>query len=191
MGNREESNSVEDWFGRRVREERELRGWTQQELAARLHDQGISLHPSAIAKIELRDVERPRTIRLDEAKSLAEAFGVDLAVMLLDSPSAQVHYLAGRIRYWVDSQIEGIEVGEELVEELKTLLDEIERDKGVAERQRIEYKLCASDLAKLVDTSNRALLLLRSKLRHPGRRGRIVSGAAMTSEVESNVDSEA
>ncbi|MDI9917853.1 helix-turn-helix transcriptional regulator [Rhodococcus sp. IEGM 1379] len=187
MGNEEETSSVEDWFGRRVREERELRGWTQFELAERLQQQGISLHPSAIAKIELRDVDRPRAIRLDEAKALSEAFGVDLAQMLLDSPSARVHQLAKRIRHWVDSSAEEFEYAEELAVEVRELLTEVERASGPAERKRIEFKLCAHDFFKLVNSGTPALVRLSSKLRHPGRRIGF-SVPSSSNEVELSVD---
>lgn len=170
MGNEENAGSVEDWFGRRVREERELRGWTQFELAERLRRQGISLHQSAIAKIELRDVDRPRTIRLDEAKALSEAFGVDLAQMLLDSPSARAHHLARKIRHWTDSQVEEFEYAEDLALEVRDLLSDIERTSGVEERKRIEFKLCTDDFFKLADGVAPAVGRLSSKLRHPGRR---------------------
>lgn len=69
--------TAEDWFGLRVRHERERLGWSQAELAERLKDYGVDLHPSAIAKIELRDVDRPRSIRLNEAEALADALGLE------------------------------------------------------------------------------------------------------------------
>lgn len=38
-------------------------------------NRGVSLHPSAIAKIEARDASPPRAIRLNEAAALAAALG--------------------------------------------------------------------------------------------------------------------
>jgi transcriptional regulator with XRE-family HTH domain len=68
--------SPETRFGQRIRQEREARGWTQAQVAARLAEEGIRLHPSAIAKIEdRRSTNRPRMIRLDEAKAFATIFG--------------------------------------------------------------------------------------------------------------------
>lgn len=64
-----------------MRRERERRGWTQAELATKLAEVGVHLHPSAIAKIELRDVARPRAIRLDEAQAIAYVLGVALEDM--------------------------------------------------------------------------------------------------------------
>ncbi|MGV9870135.1 helix-turn-helix domain-containing protein [Rhodococcus koreensis] len=74
MGYDTVDSGVEARFGRRVRAERESRGWTQAQLAERLTALGLTLHPSAIAKIELRDVDRPRSIRLEEAEVIARAF---------------------------------------------------------------------------------------------------------------------
>jgi transcriptional regulator with XRE-family HTH domain len=64
-----------------MRRERERRGWTQAELATKLAEVGVNLHPSAIAKIELRDVTRPRAIRLDEAQAIAYLLGLPLEEM--------------------------------------------------------------------------------------------------------------
>lgn len=65
-------------FGRKVREQRQRLDMTQEQLAQRLTELGVNLHPSAIAKIELRDVERPRAIRLDEAVAIAKALAFDI-----------------------------------------------------------------------------------------------------------------
>ncbi len=78
---RQTRTTAEDYFGTRMRRERERRGWTQAELATKLAEVGVNLHPSAIAKIELRDVTRPRTIRLDEAQAIAYILGLPLEEM--------------------------------------------------------------------------------------------------------------
>lgn len=67
--------TAEDRFGRNLRRARELSGLSQAELAKRLEGYGVSLHPSAIAKIEARDAANPRAIRLNEADALAKALG--------------------------------------------------------------------------------------------------------------------
>lgn len=64
--------TAERRLGVRLRREREARGWSQQEVANRLADRGISLHMSAIAKIEAGS----RTVRLNEAMALAQVFEV-------------------------------------------------------------------------------------------------------------------
>jgi len=77
--------AIEDRLGQRVRQEREVRGWSQNELAQRLESIGIKLHFSAIAKMEARDVTTPRTFRLAEAWALAAVFDMTLEE-LLDAP---------------------------------------------------------------------------------------------------------
>lgn len=68
-------------FGKRVRDERERRGWSQEELAKRLTDRGIEgMHSSTIAKIE--SSRKPRAVRLAEASAIAELFEVSLDVLL-------------------------------------------------------------------------------------------------------------
>lgn len=70
-----EPTTPEDAFGRRLRRLREKLGLTQADLAKLGRVRGVNLHPSAIAKIEARDVPAPRAIRLNEAAALAAALG--------------------------------------------------------------------------------------------------------------------
>lgn len=72
----------EEHFARRIRAERQARGWTQAELAERLKEHGVDLHFTAIAKIEQPDPARQRAIRLNEAAALAQTFGVPLQHLL-------------------------------------------------------------------------------------------------------------
>lgn len=73
----------EDLFGARLRQERERRNLTQADVAQLLErHRGIKLHPSAIAKMETRDVDRPRTIRLNEATAIASLFNLTVDEML-------------------------------------------------------------------------------------------------------------
>jgi transcriptional regulator with XRE-family HTH domain len=72
----------EDRFSRRVKFERESRGLSQADLAKLLSEKGLRAHPTTIAKIESRDTDRPRSIRLDEAVALAEVFGTSVDELL-------------------------------------------------------------------------------------------------------------
>jgi len=63
-------------FGRRMKQERLLRGWRQEDLAGR-----VGLIPSAISKAEAGR----RLIRLNEAAAIAAALGVPLAALLTDA----------------------------------------------------------------------------------------------------------
>lgn len=51
---------------------------SQAALASKIAGLGVTLHPSAIAKMELRGASSPRTIRLNEAVAIARALEVTL-----------------------------------------------------------------------------------------------------------------
>lgn len=95
--------SAESAFGRLVKRERERMGLSQAQLADVLAAElGGKVYPTTIAKIEARDSDRPRTIRLDEAAALARIFGRSLDEMLNTKPSVPVeqavHLLVGALR---------------------------------------------------------------------------------------------
>lgn len=74
-------------FGRRVREEREKRGWSQEYLAQQLHaTAGISLHSTAVTRIERGE----RAVRLREAIGLVDAFDVPLGILLASQDEADI-----------------------------------------------------------------------------------------------------
>ncbi|MDI9941804.1 MULTISPECIES: helix-turn-helix transcriptional regulator [Rhodococcus] len=68
------TETAEQRFGERVKWERERRKWSQAELARRVADAGVPMHPTTVTKIEARDALRPRSIRLDEADAFARVF---------------------------------------------------------------------------------------------------------------------
>ncbi|WP_422742151.1 helix-turn-helix transcriptional regulator [Mycobacterium sp. WMMD1722] len=72
------SERIAAQFRNRVKAERDRHGWSQAEMAKRLSDNGIDLHPTTIHKIEKGD----RTVRVDEAVGIAELFGVSLDALL-------------------------------------------------------------------------------------------------------------
>jgi transcriptional regulator with XRE-family HTH domain len=76
----ETEESPERIFGRRVRRERMRRGWRQEDLAATVAESGISLHPSAYAKIE----GGTRTVTLNEAVAITIALELPVSWMLSD-----------------------------------------------------------------------------------------------------------
>lgn len=85
--------TAEDVVGRRVKALRVARGWSQQELATRMRDQGQPWRQTTVAKTEAAD----RPIRVNEAASLAAVFGItvgDLLTVPIDDyhlASATVH----------------------------------------------------------------------------------------------------
>jgi len=76
MGRREQTANH---FGKRVRDEREHRGWSQSQMAKLLSDNKIPMiHASTIAKIEAGS----RPTRIDEAIGIADLFGISLDALL-------------------------------------------------------------------------------------------------------------
>jgi transcriptional regulator with XRE-family HTH domain len=69
---------METHFRKRIKDERDRRGWSQEELARRLGEHGVAVHASTIAKIETD----ARAVRLDEAAAIADLFGLSLDALL-------------------------------------------------------------------------------------------------------------
>src|SRR4051794_16407878 len=65
---------TEDYFRKRLKSERDSRGWTQREMEKLLSDRGIPMHWTTIAKIEKGD----RSVRIDEAAAIADLFELSL-----------------------------------------------------------------------------------------------------------------
>ena len=104
MGRKERT---EVYFRKRLKRERDSRGWSQSEMAKLLSDNGIPMHPTTIAKIEAGD----RTVRIDEATGIADLLGLGLDGLLgrkgmEDDQSHAMSVLAE------EAQKIGIEVGD-------------------------------------------------------------------------------
>jgi len=133
MGRRDET--PEDRFGLRVKHEREVRGWSQADLADRLTAEGAKAYPTTIAKIETRSAERPRSIRLDEATALARIFGASIddlvgqpsefdlqdAVDLLVSAAGKARDQIQRVSASLAEAFDGLHLS---VEEIAAMTDE-------------------------------------------------------------------
>ena len=71
-------------FARRLRQERQRRGLSQADLAARLSDiMGMPIDTSAISRIESED----RSIRLEEATACAVVLGLPVTALLVEDPA--------------------------------------------------------------------------------------------------------
>lgn len=133
MGRRVET--PEDRFGVRVKHEREIRGWSQAELASKLTREGVKAYPTTIAKIETRSTERPRAVRLDEATVLARIFDASLddlvgqasdfdlqnAVDLLVSAAGKARDQIQRVSASLREAFDGLHLS---VEEIAAMIDE-------------------------------------------------------------------
>jgi transcriptional regulator with XRE-family HTH domain len=75
MGRKERT---EIYFRKRLKRERDSRGWSQAEIAKLLSDNGIPMHSTTIAKIEAGD----RAVRIEEATGIADLLDVSLDGLL-------------------------------------------------------------------------------------------------------------
>lgn len=90
-------HSPEELVGQRVKQFREIRGWSQRDLARRMLDRGNSWRQTTVAKTEAAD----RPIRVNELQELADVFGVsvvDLMTMPLDDEFAELTAQLGEWR---------------------------------------------------------------------------------------------
>jgi transcriptional regulator with XRE-family HTH domain len=76
---------AESYFSKRLRSERDRRGWSQDELAKRLSDKGVHVYASTIAKIE----SGSRAARLNEVAAVADLLEVSIDTLLGRSVSAK------------------------------------------------------------------------------------------------------
>jgi transcriptional regulator with XRE-family HTH domain len=77
--------TISQIFARRIREEREQRGWSQAELSRRVTALGHPLDKDAMSKIERGE----RKVSLDDAVALAAALGVPLPALLFEPLSGE------------------------------------------------------------------------------------------------------
>ncbi|WP_455353800.1 helix-turn-helix domain-containing protein [Streptomyces sp. SYSU K217416] len=87
----------EDNAARRIKAERENRGWSTTTLSGRLNEAGYEMNPSAVWRIE----NGKRRINLDEAIGFAEVFGVSLS-NLVGPPALAA---AGRAMELIDTVV--------------------------------------------------------------------------------------
>jgi transcriptional regulator with XRE-family HTH domain len=74
---------IDQRFGKRVKAERDDRGWSQADMAKMLSDRGIQpMHPTTVAKIEAGD----RSVRINEAVGIADLMDVPLDTLLGRDP---------------------------------------------------------------------------------------------------------
>ncbi len=72
-------------MGKRIRDERRGRDWTQAELANLLRDTGLGVYPTTIAKIEAGE----RAPRIEEIVAIADVFEVSLDMLVDRQPVAK------------------------------------------------------------------------------------------------------
>jgi transcriptional regulator with XRE-family HTH domain len=110
------------YFGTRVRRERELRGWSQEELAKRLTDKGIPVYASTIAKIESE--KKPRAPRLGEAAVIADLFDISLDALLGRRPGVENYEMASQLRLLRDTTMQS---SQQVWASMETIREHLER----------------------------------------------------------------
>jgi transcriptional regulator with XRE-family HTH domain len=80
-------------FGGRLRQERDRRGWSQQEMSRRLAELGIRLHSTAITRIERGE----RSVRLSEAQALADVLEMPLGMLLVSHEQTEIWEVQERV----------------------------------------------------------------------------------------------
>lgn len=83
-------------FGQEVRAGRQLMGISQAQLADEMRKRGLAAHPTTVAKIEAQDVEKPRSIRLDEALVLSQILGISLDALRAGDRDQELEELIDR-----------------------------------------------------------------------------------------------
>lgn len=151
----EHTGSINAQFGDRMRECRELRSWSQRQVAELLQAVGIKLDPSAITRIE----RGTRDVKLSEAIAIADVLGFDLDSIAY-SPEERF-----RMDEWALHQI--------VLKARKGLLDAIRFTDRMANRTDLETEQALVEKRGLPDIAAlyTDILYRTSALKHGGRMG--------------------
>lgn len=143
------SKWTERYFAKRLRTERDRRGWTQAELAERL---GVGMHWTTIAKIE----KGTRSVRIDEAALIADIFETSVDAMLgrKVQRADDVDYALGALLETAQQssmQVAGIRnsLAERFTELNALELDGIEELREVAGKVDHAFRVVADGLARI------------------------------------------
>lgn len=144
------TSSPERRFAARMKRERLRRGWRQEDLAEKLSDWGVSLHSSAIAKIELNS----RTLRFNEAWAIASVLDVSMDRMLLnddlvdhdkDAELRRLYDQREAIKQRIDEMRQNMEVAMVELERLSQRVREVEEQRRASQEALQVFKRLAED----------------------------------------------
>jgi transcriptional regulator with XRE-family HTH domain len=124
-------------FGRRVRQWRQARNWSQEDLANRLRRQGFDMHQTTVAKIE----RGTRPLRVAEAAAIADIFRVPPLAVFMGPPPEKLPWSMQELH-------ETIEIAERNLAEMK-------KDMESSAKRYVEQQATVFELA---DILNRAAL---------------------------------
>ncbi|WP_172651135.1 helix-turn-helix domain-containing protein [Rhodococcus opacus] len=161
MGKQRARTVLETRFGNRVRTERESRGWSQKELADRMNDRQpedavTRAHVTTIAKIEAGD----RTVRLDEAVTLATVFEVSLDWLMGTEREEDLAYAVERLTG--AAQRSGVDL-EKVLDTLRTAEYDLARHNFEGFRSQVEQGVTSNTDGLPEDTLRALAMLLTSE----------------------------
>ncbi|QER88599.1 helix-turn-helix domain-containing protein [Streptomyces tendae] len=149
--------TAEEVMGKQVKRIRELRGWSQQELARRMVDKGYSWRQTTVAKTEAAD----RPIRVNEVQGLAIVFGVTVND-LLAVPIDDFEMLGAASRL---TELRTLaEAANQRVIELRRTRERLDKDAEAAEQ---EYR----DLLDQIDEQQREYDEISARVKQQGESG--------------------
>ncbi len=126
------ATSVAATFASRVRQSREGRGWTQEELARHLAEVGLRLDPTAITRIERGD----RAVRIEEAVAIAAALRTPLNALLQPVDGVEWDHVNSLMRRYEQLSVTRAKAQEELGHIYDELVDAFAKYPTVADSFR-------------------------------------------------------
>lgn len=111
----ENVNSWEKVFGVRIREMRQLRGWTQEELARRMAEVGFQMHQTTVAKLE----NGTRPTNVGEIAALAALLEVPIGALFGTADHAEKQREVQTLQF----RLKGLEAESEAIFEKRAELD--------------------------------------------------------------------
>ncbi len=124
--------NVASTFASRVRQVREARGWSQEELARRLAEIGPRLGPTAITRLERGD----RAVRVEEAVAIARALMTPLNALLQPVDGAELEHVNRLMRRYEQLSAMRAKAQEELDDLYDELVDAFAKYPTVADSFR-------------------------------------------------------
>ncbi len=111
----ERRRPYESWetsFGQKVRQRRQARNWSQDDLANQLRRQGFDMHQTTVAKIE----RGTRPLRVAEAAAIANIFRVPPLAVFMGPPPEKLPWSMQQLHEYIESN-------EQLLAEMKEQME--------------------------------------------------------------------
>jgi len=173
--------AVEARFRKRVKKQRDRRGWSQADVAKMLGDKGIKgIYPTTVAKIESGE----RAVRIDEATALADLFEVSLDALVGRKQNSQEDELAYLLRLLRDTARDSSEQVGATMETIRDQLEELPGEfDGADALQRVGSDTWRTHLPAALEALIRLEALTAKLLRREQGRPELSQEALMELEV--------